>query len=45
VILFHAGFTLFAGGYVGVDVLFVISERDPDRAQMDFLRSGSAAEK
>jgi peptidoglycan/LPS O-acetylase OafA/YrhL len=25
VILFHGGFTLFAGGYVGVDVFFVIS--------------------
>lgn len=25
VILFHAGFTLFGGGYVGVDVFFVIS--------------------
>ncbi|WP_043526494.1 acyltransferase family protein [Litchfieldella xinjiangensis] len=25
VILFHAGFTWFAGGYVGVDVFFVIS--------------------
>lgn len=25
VILFHAGFTLFSGGYVGVDVFFVIS--------------------
>nr|WP_081471109.1 acyltransferase [Alicycliphilus denitrificans] len=25
VILFHAGFGLFSGGYVGVDVFFVIS--------------------
>lgn len=25
VILYHAGFTLFSGGYVGVDVFFVIS--------------------
>ena len=25
VILFHAGFGVFAGGYVGVDVFFVIS--------------------
>ncbi|MCE9662744.1 acyltransferase [Halomonas sp. M5N1S17] len=25
VVLFHAGFALFAGGYVGVDVFFVIS--------------------
>lgn len=25
VILFHAGFTVFSGGYVGVDVFFVIS--------------------
>ena len=25
VILFHAGFTVFAGGYVGVDIFFVIS--------------------
>lgn len=25
VILFHAGFTLFGGGYVGVDIFFVIS--------------------
>ena len=25
VILFHAGFNLFGGGYVGVDVFFVIS--------------------
>jgi peptidoglycan/LPS O-acetylase OafA/YrhL len=25
VILFHAGFTLFSGGYVGVDIFFVIS--------------------
>ena len=25
VILFHAGFTLFSGGFVGVDVFFVIS--------------------
>lgn len=25
VILFHAGFTIFSGGYVGVDVFFVIS--------------------
>ena len=25
VILFHAGFELFSGGYVGVDVFFVIS--------------------
>lgn len=25
VILFHAGFGLFGGGYVGVDVFFVIS--------------------
>ncbi len=25
VILFHAGFELFSGGYIGVDVFFVIS--------------------
>ena len=25
VILFHAGFEVFSGGYVGVDVFFVIS--------------------
>jgi hypothetical protein len=25
VILFHAGFTLFSGGFVGVDIFFVIS--------------------
>ena len=25
VILFHAGFTFFSGGYVGVDIFFVIS--------------------
>ena len=25
VVLFHAGFSTFAGGYVGVDVFFVIS--------------------
>ena len=25
VILFHAGFSLFSGGFVGVDVFFVIS--------------------
>ena len=25
VILFHAGFTTFSGGFVGVDVFFVIS--------------------
>jgi peptidoglycan/LPS O-acetylase OafA/YrhL len=25
VILFHAGFSVFSGGYVGVDVFFVIS--------------------
>ncbi|MDB5593858.1 MAG: acyltransferase family rane protein [Hyphomicrobiales bacterium] len=25
VVLFHAGFTLFGGGYIGVDVFFVIS--------------------
>lgn len=25
VILFHAGFQLFSGGYVGVDIFFVIS--------------------
>ena len=25
VILFHAGFTIFPGGFVGVDVFFVIS--------------------
>lgn len=25
VILFHAGFTVFSGGFVGVDVFFVIS--------------------
>lgn len=25
VILFHAGFEIFGGGYVGVDVFFVIS--------------------
>ncbi len=25
VILFHAGFSVFGGGYVGVDVFFVIS--------------------
>ena len=25
VILFHAGFTIFSGGYIGVDVFFVIS--------------------
>ena len=25
VILFHAGFTVFSGGYVGVDIFFVIS--------------------
>lgn len=25
VILFHAGFTLFSGGYIGVDIFFVIS--------------------
>ena len=25
VVLFHAGFQLFSGGYVGVDVFFVIS--------------------
>ena len=25
VVLFHAGFSLFDGGFVGVDVIFVIS--------------------
>ena len=25
VIFFHAGFALFSGGYIGVDVFFVIS--------------------
>lgn len=25
VLLFHAGFSLFGGGYVGVDVFFVVS--------------------
>jgi len=25
VIFFHAGFSLFSGGYIGVDVFFVIS--------------------
>lgn len=25
VILFHAGFSFFSGGYVGVDIFFVIS--------------------
>ena len=25
VILFHAGFEIFSGGYIGVDVFFVIS--------------------
>ena len=25
VVLFHAGFTLFSGGYIGVDIFFVIS--------------------
>lgn len=25
VILFHAGFSLFSGGFVGVDIFFVIS--------------------
>ena len=25
VIFFHAGFSIFAGGYVGVDIFFVIS--------------------
>ena len=25
VILFHAGFAMFSGGYVGVDIFFVIS--------------------
>ena len=25
VILFHAGFSLFSGGFVGVDVFFVVS--------------------
>src|SRR6185369_8387198 len=25
IILFHAGFTVFSGGYVGVDIFFVIS--------------------
>jgi peptidoglycan/LPS O-acetylase OafA/YrhL len=25
IILFHAGFTVFSGGYIGVDIFFVIS--------------------
>ena len=25
VVLFHAGYSLFSGGYVGVDIFFVIS--------------------
>ena len=25
VVLFHAGFSVFSGGYIGVDVFFVIS--------------------
>jgi peptidoglycan/LPS O-acetylase OafA/YrhL len=26
VILFHAGFEIFSGGYVGVDIFFVIAD-------------------
>lgn len=40
VILFHAGFELFSGGYVGVDVFFVISGYLITRIIVDELEDG-----
>jgi peptidoglycan/LPS O-acetylase OafA/YrhL len=41
VILFHAGFEAFGGGYVGVDVFFVISGYLITTIIVDELRRGS----
>ena len=40
VVLFHAGFAPFSGGYVGVDVFFVISGYLITSILMEDLRSG-----
>ncbi len=41
VILFHAGFEMFRGGFVGVDIFFVISGYLITRIILDDLESGS----
>ena len=41
VILFHAGFTAFSGGFVGVDVFFVISGFLITSIIIDDLKSNS----
>lgn len=41
VILFHAGFSWFSGGYVGVDVFFVISGYLITSILVDEMENGS----
>lgn len=40
VILFHAGFDVFGGGFIGVDVFFVISGFLITRILVDELEAG-----
>ena len=41
VILFHAGFTIFSGGFFGVDIFFVISGYLITKVIVEELESGT----